>query len=117
MATSPCAPHRAETRHGPREVDRRYATIGSLVWSKTNPNFARAGGGAGAIDDPRAAELSRWAMRRTSAAFRPARSACSASAVHVRDRQELVGPQACAADQRAVDIGDVQELPGIRRLH
>ena len=58
MATSPCAPHRAEMRHRPREVDRRHATIGSGVWSKTNPNFARAGGGAGAIDGPHAAERS-----------------------------------------------------------
>src|SRR5262245_51786269 len=117
MATSPCAPHHAETRHGPREVDRRHATICSVVWSKTSPNFARAGGGAGAIDGPHAAERSRWATPRPQRRISPARWACSASAVRAGDRQELVGLQARAADQRAVDIGDVHELLGIHRLY
>ena len=39
------------------------------------------------------------------------------SPVSLGDRQELVSLQACATDQRAVDVRDPHQLPGVARLH
>src|SRR5262249_50647790 len=98
----PCWPRQslmlhAGTRRTPRGIYRRHAAIHRVVLNKTNPIFTRAGGGRVRLP--------------ASANFR------GSSAINARDRQELVRLEARAADQRAIDVGDVQQFLGVRRLY
>src|SRR6516162_6789036 len=85
------------TRRTPRGIYRRHAAIHRVVLNETNPIFTRAGGGR---------------VRLPASADFP-----GSPAINARDRQELVRLEARAADQRAIDVGDVQQLLGVRRLY
>src|SRR5205807_8075037 len=83
---------RTHARQPPRSNTR-------LVWNDSNAIFSCAGGAADGISP--------------GGAFQ---AILQVSAIDVRDCQKLVRLEACAADQRAVDLGNTHQFLGIGGL-